>query len=127
MINNDICVSDDKEKKALVMYYYEAMGDERLQKILNKHAKGEGFGIENIWCVFASDFEPWEDDYFGEAGIAYYFDYPAVDRDKVVILDYETFYKYLEEVTFKYLERNVEEKIVLHSLLKIIRERFDIK
>lgn len=127
MINNDVCVSDDKEKKDLVMYYYKAMGDERLPRILDRYAKGRGFGIEYIGCVFANDFEPWEDDYFGENGVAYYFDYPAVDKDVVVHLDYETFYKYLEEVTLEYLERNAEDKENLLSLLKAVRERFSIK
>jgi hypothetical protein len=127
VINNDVCVSDDKEKKDLVMYYYEVMGDKRLPKILNRLAKGEGFGIENIWCVFAKDFEPWEDEYFGETGVAYYFDYPAVEKDKVVILDYETFYKYLEEVTLGYLERNIEDKENIINLLKVVKEKFVIK
>lgn len=120
-------VTDDIEKKKLVMFYYKIMGDKLLPRILDRLTKGKGFGIENIWCVFAKDFEPWEDDYFGETGIAYYFDYPAVDKDKIVVLDYKTFYKYLEEITLKYLERNVERKETILNLLKIIKEMYVIK
>lgn len=126
MKDRDFQSKDDEKKKALVKYYYQAMGDERFLKVLNKYANEQGYGIEHVWCTFANDFEPWEDDYFGETGIAYYFDYPAVEKDEIVILNYETFYRYLKEASIEYLERNSNNKEEVENLLKNIRERYNI-
>lgn len=102
------------------------MGDEKFLTVLNHYANGEDYGVENIWCVFADDYETWEDDYFGDTGIAYYFDYSAVEKDEIVILDYETFFKYLKEACVEYLECNPENKKEVEGYLIEIKKRFDI-
>lgn len=117
---------DTRRSTDLVKYYYTVMGDEKFLTVLNHYANGEGYGVENIWCVFADDYETWEDDYFGDIGIAYYFDYPAVEKDETVILDYETFFKYLKEACVEYLERNPENKKEVEGYLIEIKKRFDI-
>lgn len=124
MINNNI--KDNKKNVELVKYYYTIMGDEKFLTILDNYANGDGYGIENVWCVFADDYETWEEDYFGDTGIAYYFDYPAVEKDETVILDYEVFFKYLKEACVKYLERNPQNKKVVESYLARIKEKFNV-
>ena len=122
MIDNNSYTKDTRRNKDLVKYYYIVMRDERFLKVLNHYANGEGYGIEHVWCVFADDFKPWEEDYFGDTGIAYYFDYPAVEKDEIVILDYETFIKYLKEACIEYLERNPEDTKEVESYLAKIKE-----
>lgn len=116
IINNN-----DKSKiKELLNLYYWVIGDDRFISILEKYSKCEGFGIENIWCCFANEYEEWEEDYFGESGVAYYFDYPAVEKDCTIILNNEEFYKYLVEKCEEYVVKYEDKKdIVLNYLNKI--------
>lgn len=116
----------DEAKQAVLMKFFYDMLKPRFLTLLRKYANGEGYGIENMWCVFASDYEPWEEDYFGETGIAYYFDYPAVEKDEIVILDYKTFYQYLKEESSVYLHQNMDKKEEIEELLLKVRERFNI-
>ncbi|WP_406589695.1 ribonuclease toxin immunity protein CdiI [Bacillus atrophaeus] len=117
----------DNKNKDLINYFFQIMGDERFLRILEKFSNGEGYGIENVWCVFADDYEEWEEDYFGDEGIAFYFDYPAVEEDEEVILDYENFYKYLNEIVGQYLERHPENKPEVEIYMKRIKDKYDIK
>ncbi|QBG55004.1 hypothetical protein D2M30_0653 [Bacillus amyloliquefaciens] len=117
----------DNKSKDLINYFFQVMGDERFLRILEKFSNGEGYGIENVWCVFADDYEEWEDDYFGDEGIAFYFDYPAVKEDEEVILDYENFYKYLNKIVDQYLERHPENKSDVEGYMRKIKEKYNIK
>ncbi|MCY9163931.1 ribonuclease toxin immunity protein CdiI [Bacillus atrophaeus] len=117
----------DNKNKDLINYFFQVMGDERFLRILEKFSNGEGYGIENVRCVFADDYEEWEEDYFGNEGIAFYFDYPAVEEDEEVILDYENFYQYLNEIVGQYLERHPENKSEVEKYMGTIKEKYNIK
>nr|WP_250635494.1 ribonuclease toxin immunity protein CdiI [Bacillus subtilis] len=78
-------------------------------------------------CVFADDYEQWEEDYFGDEGIAFYFDYPTVKEDEEVILDYENFYKYLNEIVGQYVERHPDNKLEVEKYMETIKEKYNIK
>ncbi|MFC9658402.1 ribonuclease toxin immunity protein CdiI [Bacillus subtilis] len=117
----------DNKNKELINYFFKVMGDERFIRILEKFSIEEGYGIENVWCVFADDYEKWEEDYFGDEGIAFYFDYPAVEEDKEVILDYENFYKYLNEIVGQYVERHPDNKLEVEKYMGTIKEKYNIK
>ncbi|EOP59314.1 hypothetical protein IIW_04945 [Bacillus cereus VD136] len=117
IINNE-----DKSKiKELLNLYYWVIGDERFLSVLDKYSNCEGFGVENIWCCFANEYEEWEEDYFGESGVAYYFDYPAVEKDFTIILNNEEFYKYLFETCEEYIKKHEEEKVVIYEYLDKIK------
>lgn len=116
---------EDKNKE-LVNYFFQIMGDERFLTVLEKYANGEGYGIEHVWCVFADDYEEWEEDYFGNEGIAFYFDYPAVEEDEEVVLDYGTLYIYLREIADSYLVRHPENELEIGDYMKKIKERYKI-
>ncbi|MFI8623181.1 ribonuclease toxin immunity protein CdiI [Bacillus altitudinis] len=115
------------KNKELVKYFFQVMGDERFLTIMDKFSKKEGYGIEHVWCVFADDYEEWEEDYFGEEGIAFYFDYPALQEDEEVILDYETLYEYLDEIVEFYLVRHPENKLEIDNYMKKIKLKYNIK
>ncbi|WP_205687132.1 ribonuclease toxin immunity protein CdiI [Clostridium septicum] len=101
-------ITNKEDINKYIKYYYEHIGEKNLLKALTNYSDSRGFGIEDIWCCFANEYEEWEEDYFGESGVAYYFDYPAVDKDCIVILTYEEFYKCLSDVCKKYVENNEE-------------------
>lgn len=107
----------------LLNLYYWVIGDENFLTVLTKHSNGEGFGVENIWCVFAHDYEPWEEDYFGENGVAYYFDEPAVEYDQTIILNYDEFVRYLKIQSDKYLERNKDKRDEVEILLDKVEKK----
>ncbi|MEW4283050.1 ribonuclease toxin immunity protein CdiI [Priestia koreensis] len=117
---------EDKNKK-LVNYYFQVLGDYRFLKALEKLSGGEGYGIEHVWSVFAEDYEEWEEDYFGDEGIAFYFDYPAVEEDEEVIIDYETLFIYLKEITGAYIARHPENESEIGKYMNKIKERYQIK
>ncbi|GAA0388012.1 ribonuclease toxin immunity protein CdiI [Paenibacillus motobuensis] len=113
------------EKKLIDLYYF-AIGDENFIKALEKYCKGQGFGIEHIWCLFAGELEDWEEGYFGDEGVCYFFDHPAVDKDETTVLDYPSFYAYLKEASEAYLSRHSDNRDIVESKLHEIKHRYKI-
>lgn len=116
----------ESKKEELLKLYYSHIGDGYFLDALNNFSNRQGFGIEDIWCVFANEYEPWEEDYFGETGVAYYFDYPAIDKDEVLTLDKDSFYKYLLDASEDYLTRNLTDEQKVKKHLKIIKRKLHI-
>ena len=117
VINNE-----DKSKiKELLDLYYWVIGDERFLYVLDKYSNCEGFGVENIWCCFANEYEEWEEDYFGESGVAYYFDYPAVEKDCTIIFSNEEFYNQLLIKCEEYVKKHEDEKDIVFKYLNKIK------
>ncbi|PDZ11513.1 ribonuclease toxin immunity protein CdiI [Bacillus pseudomycoides] len=116
----------ESKKEELLKRYYSHIGDGYFLDALNNFSNRQGFGIEDIWCVFANEYEPWEEDYFGETGVAYYFDYPAIDKDEVLTLDKDSFYKYLLDASEDYLTRNLTDEQKVKKHLKIIKRKLHI-
>ncbi|CAM2896601.1 ribonuclease toxin immunity protein CdiI [Hathewaya histolytica] len=110
----------------LLNLYYWVIGDEKLLFVLDKYSNCEGFGVENIWCCFANEFQEWEEDYFGESGVEYYFDYPALEKDCMVILTYKEFYEYLLDFCKKYVEKHSEEKDIIYEYLNNIKVNLNL-
>ncbi|MEG1285267.1 MAG: ribonuclease toxin immunity protein CdiI [Romboutsia sp.] len=125
MYNDCMYVNNILDKKKLLEYYYnykKFTKGEHLLKTLERHSNFQGDAIsQEVRCCFATEFYDWEEDYFGESGVAYYFDYPAVEKDCIVILTYEEFYKYLSDVCKKYVENNEEQKVVIYEYLNKIK------
>lgn len=105
----------------LIEFYYSNLSDSYFLDALKSYSNGKGFGIGEIWCVFAEEFEPWEEDYFGERKVSYYFDYPAVAKDEVLIVDESVFYRYLQEASIKFLKRNPAMETVVEEWMEKIR------
>jgi hypothetical protein len=118
--------SDITKEKKMINLYYSHIGDGYLLDALKNYCNAQGFGIEDVWCVFSNEYEPWEEDYFGETGIAYYFDYPAVEKDEVLILDYTTFYNYLLNACNDYIYRNPNDELEAKKYLNEIGNKFEI-
>lgn len=113
-------------EKELIDLYYFAIGDGNFIKALQKYCNGQGFGNEHIWCLFSGELEEWEEGYFGENGVCYFFDHPAVDEDVTIVLNYPTFYVYLKEASEAYLLRHSDDKDLVESRLHEIKRKFEI-
>ena len=116
-----------EEQRELIKVYYRVMGDGRFLTILEHISKEIGYGDEYARFVFANNWEEWEEDYFGEEGVCYYIDAPAVEEDVEFVLDYETFYHYLVEDSEDYLEKYPNNRVRVEEILGEIRKRFNIK
>ncbi|OKP83023.1 hypothetical protein A3842_00695 [Paenibacillus sp. P3E] len=114
------------EKELLDMYYRHLEGKYFLDALKN-YCNGNGFGgSESVWCVFAGELDEWEEGYFGDAGVCYFFDYPAVEEDQTLVLDYLTFYQYLNEASKDYLIRNPIVTDEVEARLMEIKQKFNI-
>lgn len=125
MYDDCMYVNDIADKKRLLDYYYndkKFINGEHILKTLEKHLKFQGDAInQEVRCCFATEFSEWEEDYFGNSGVAYYFDYPAVEKDCIVILTYKEFYEYLSNVCKRYVNKHEEEKEVIYGYLEKIK------
>ena len=119
-------VTDEKKKRELLDYYYRVMEDWFVIR-LEHYSKNEGYGDGGyMWCCFANDYEEWEEDYFGDSGVAYYFDPPAVEEEYTVILTNEEFYAYLVEKSELYLQKYGHRKELVEGYLKTIKENLKL-
>jgi hypothetical protein len=113
-------------ERELVELYYDNLGEGYFFDALKNYSKGEGFGLGDIWCVFAEEIKTEEEGYFGETGVAYFFDYPAVEKNEVLVFNYDVFYSYLQEVSFKFIKVKPECEMEIKEYLLKIKTRYDL-
>lgn len=81
---------------------------------------------EEMRCFFANEFPQNDEEYFGEEGVAFYFDNPVVLDDCIVILTYEDFYKIVKERYESYIKNNKDSKDEIQSLLVCLGKNLKI-
>ncbi|AIQ53438.1 ribonuclease toxin immunity protein CdiI [Paenibacillus sp. FSL R7-0331] len=118
-------IESNKELE-LIDLYYSNLGDGYFLDALKNYSNGEGFGLGGIWCVFAEELQPWEEGYFGEHRVTYYFDYPAVEKDEILVVDNNVFYRYLQEAVDKFLRRNPSCELEVKELLIAIKNKINL-
>lgn len=119
-------LNDCTREEQLIDLYFFAIGQDNFIKALENYSEAQGFGIEHIWCIFAGEVEEWEEGYFGESGVCFFFDHPAVEKDEVLILNYPTFYRYLKENAVEHLKRYPNNKHLIETLLNKIKQNLGI-
>lgn len=77
-------------------------------------------------CFFANEFSKNDEEYFGEEGIAFYFDNPAVPEDCIVILTYEEFYDVVKTRFENYVRNNQENQDEIWLLIKNLKRAIKI-
>lgn len=77
-------------------------------------------------CHFANEFTKNDEEYFGEEGIAFYLDYPAVDEDCIVILTYEEFFNITKTKFENYIGYNQDSKEKVQELLLCLKKSLKI-
>lgn len=114
----------------LIKEYFDALFFFREKKAvdaLRNFCEFRGYAINDYMrCYFATEFTHNEEDYFGENGVAFYLDSPAVPEDCIMILTYENFEKVVRESYEEYIKGNQDEKnemtVLLDSLKKNLLE-----
>ncbi len=88
-----------------------------------------GFAIDDYMsCHFAKEFsDPRDEEYFGEDGVVFYLDYPAVPEDVVVVLTNKEFYQVVKENYDNYVIVHQEEKEQIVKLLDALKRNLEVQ
>lgn len=128
---NDISYFNFDEKKDLVYYFLKRMFDKRKGEILNildGYINFEGNALnEELFIYFSIEIYEKDEEYFGPDKIAFYFCYPFLEEDCIVLLYYNQFYNSLVSVFKTYIGEfskdeinKITEKLdILKSKLKV--------
>ena len=81
---------------------------------------------DEMVCVFSSELQTDDEDYFGENKVAYYFFEPAVKEDCAIILDYVDFYRVVKENFEKNLSLFNDKKNDVLELLEKLKKNLNV-
>ena len=114
----------------LINWFYDILFDWRedwAMDALKGYSNLTGNAInEEMRCFFANEFPQNDEEYFGEEGIAFYFDVPAVPEDCVIILTYEEFYDVVKTRYENYARNHQEKQDEIGLLLKNLKKAIKI-
>ena len=114
---NDLLNKSHFPVQALFNELYE---EEFLDTVVSYISKGHGFGAEYGSCVFPNDLDEYEIATRGTFdGVEF-----GLHNGEEILLDYDTFYRYLKIVCERYLDDNPEDVEALNAALKIFNESF---
>ncbi|BFH60400.1 ribonuclease toxin immunity protein CdiI [Paenibacillus azoreducens] len=84
--------------------YFLYLNEDKFVDALEDFSNMIGYGIsEFIGCAFPSEYESWEEGYFGDKGVKFEVEPPAVDENKYEIVKNTDFIDFLEKMTHQYL------------------------
>ncbi|PWL50740.1 MAG: hypothetical protein DBY36_05910 [Clostridiales bacterium] len=122
--------SDDEKGKRLVDDFYFILINWNMKKYipsLQRNAQLEGIAQdEEIRFHFASEVEKDDEEYFGDSGVMFYYDYPAEEEDTAIFLTNEEFFGVLQEKSEEYLQKHAEDRQEVAELLKEIRKKLNV-
>lgn len=119
-------VEEIEGKDELIGQYFEKI-EKYFLRALQSFKDSQGFGVGKVCCGFASEAEIGDEDYFGESGVAFYFEYPYLERNTLVIVDYQTFYNKLKEQSVKYVLHNPDSEKTVEKYLESYKKKFKVK
>ena len=119
-----------QENEYLIKEYFDALfffREKTVIDVLKGYCNLKGNAINDYMsCHFANEFLENDEEYFGEKGVAFYLDYPAVDEDCIVILTYEEFFEVVKQSYENYIRSNQNCKDEIQSLLICLRKNLKI-
>lgn len=121
------CVENFEEKVQNMEAYFNTIGDRYFLEALHHFKLVKGFGIGFTSCYFATECQPHDEEYFGDTGVNFTTIPPVTSVEVYAIVDYETFYNYLKEVSENYVSRNPHNAEEVKACLKEIRHKFNIR
>lgn len=128
---SDISYFDFNEKKDLVYYFLKRMFDKRKDEILNildGYINFEGNALnQELFIYFSTEIYEKDEEYFGPDKVAFYFCYPFLKEDCIVLLDYKQFYDSLVCIFKVYMEDFLEDEIKqINEKLNILKEKLKL-
>lgn len=114
----------------LIDEFYKILFEWRKEKILEVirgYSQLTGNAVnEEMRCYFSSEFPINDEEYFGDTGVAFYFDYPAVDEECIIILSNQEFYEVIKKKYMEYLKDNKMNEEEILKLLDEIKRKLNL-
>lgn len=108
------------EKLNAMELYFLYLEEEKFISALKDFARNVGYPVsEFISCGFSAEYDSWEDGYFGETGIKFEVEPPAVDETKYEIVSYEKFVGFVGSLIKGYLDSYPSE----HEQVKLLFDK----
>lgn len=128
---SDISYFDFNEKKDLVYYFLKRMFDKRKDEILNildGYINFEGNALnQELFIYFSTEIYEKDEEYFGPDKVAFYFCYPFLKEDCIVLVDYKQFYDSLVCIFKVFMEDFLEDEIKqINEKLNILKEKLKL-
>lgn len=129
MLNKELYNNLNSDNKRLIDTFYTMLIEWKIRsfiKALKDYSNLIGNAVTGeMRCYFASEFELDDEEYFGDTGVAFYFDYPSTDKDCIIVLTNKQFYDILVEKCNNYIKL-YGKKSEIAELLSIIKEKLNI-
>ncbi|MEH7355161.1 ribonuclease toxin immunity protein CdiI [Neobacillus drentensis] len=103
----------------LIDLYFDYIGDSNFIRALEEFSIGNGFGLLDVGCEFAHNFEEWEEGYFGEKGVQILFSNPLLEEDEEFEISAKEFFDGIKRAVIKFGLCNA----YYENLIKLIEER----
>ena len=120
------------ENEGYITDFYEILFTINFERLALKHLinycdlKGCYVNDEMV-CVFSSELQTDDEDYFGENKVAYYFFEPAVKEDKQIVISYQEFYDIVYKYYSEYARQHSEEQDEIMRLLAELKNKLNAK
>jgi len=102
--------------------YFLYLDEDKYVDALEDFSNSIGYGIsEFICCAFPSEYESWEEGDFGDKGVKFEVEPPAVDEAKYEIVSNTDFIEFLDKLTEQYLGSYPMEESKVVPLLNLIK------
>ncbi|BBW96541.1 ribonuclease toxin immunity protein CdiI [Geobacillus icigianus] len=101
-----------------VIAFFNAISDDDFVKVIQHLSTGAGYGINAVDCTFPNDLDP-DDEPFEGVMFALH--------DEEVIIDYHTFYYYLEQTCNMYIKNFPDQEENINRILKKIVEKYNLE
>ncbi|WP_035437906.1 ribonuclease toxin immunity protein CdiI [Bacillus sp. UNC322MFChir4.1] len=92
--------------------------------ILERFLKEDVIRRDTIGIVYSDEFESYEEEYFGENKVLFYY---GVDEDWEDIVTHKELCEYLQTACEFYIERHPDHTVEVEKLLVKIKEKYNIK
>ena len=101
---------------------FNSISDNLFVDTISPLAKGIGFGAEYGACIFSSDLDEYE---IAKRGVFEGVEFGLHNREGIIV-DYQSFYYYLNKVCQYYVEDFPQDKEKIEKILQKIKEKFNL-
>lgn len=115
-------IEEFSEKVRLMRLYYKIIGDGKFIEAIDNFKNKKGFGMDPICCIFANEYQPGEEGYFGQTGVNFSIQPPMAEVEENAIVDEKVFFQYLTEAGEDYLTRRPQDRTRVEVSLKELKE-----
>ena len=118
----------DENKSTIDCFFanFKFYSSDHLIEILKKFCNFQGAYLDDYeHCSFASEIDEYDEDYFGDTGVGFFFYTPGYEDDMLIVLNYQEFYNEVEKTYKELLDNKPEIKGEVNELLESLHEKIN--